>query len=164
MRFSTLEVRANRARPLVLFCSVQFVSFSTLEVRANRASDSRDNLNSERIGFQYPRSSGQSCKGEGAGKRSGRGKVSVPSKFGPIVQGKAHTRSKRRSTRFSTLEVRANRARMLISLSKKMSSCFSTLEVRANRASWRLAPFAIAATRFQYPRSSGQSCKCKFNV
>ena len=61
--------------------------------------------------------------------------VSVPSKFGPIVQD----------------------GRLIVEILATV--CFSTLEVRANRASVQLGRPVVLILLFQYPRSSGQSCK-----
>ena len=85
--------------------------------------------------FQYPRSSGQSCKLRLSCQSCSWSGVSVPSEFGPIVQDNEFPVELAHYIGFSTLGVRANRARP----SRKIPIQFWTM--------------------FQYPRSSGQSCK-----
>ena len=158
--FSTLEVRASRASRRMVSRLGQQQRFSTLEVRASRASPWETSLQYPQLEFQYPRSSGQSCKTkknrvpffsvlsfstlEVRASRASRPEhrpvparpsVSVPSKFGPVVQATLH-----------------------FHIEEEILG-FSTLEVRASRASGRVPGTLTQIQMFQYPRSSGQSCK-----
>ena len=113
--------------------------FSTLEVRASRASNSDPILSLTTSKFQYPRSSGQSCKAEYL-----PGLLAIIASFSTLEVRASRARilpspCRHKTYSFSTLEVRANRASPLAVFSAYQRSSFSTLEVRANRASYNFA-------------------------
>ena len=133
--FSTLEVRASRAsiRPWPVKKGI-IQRFSTLEVRASRASMISRIECRGYVPFQYPRSSGQSCKLDGGEKDLQPINVSVPSKFGPVVQVRTSPDMRPSScvsvpSKFGPV-VQADRPMRPASTLKG----FSTLEVRASRA------------------------------
>ena len=134
--FSTLEVRANRASEQRIDMSCSLFQFQYPRSSGQSCKDSRLSHKTHNFPFQYPRSSGQSCKGIVNMPILVAKTVSVPSKFGPIVQEEG----------FEIIPY------YLFS--------FSTLEVRANRASSEHQSTSPLPIPFQYPRSSGQSCKC----
>ena len=162
LRFSTLEVRASRASVAAMRDTTQSGRFSTLEVRASRASTLRHTYATRALRkFQYPRSSGQSCKLQflrlylvpaqrfstlevRASRASLSARVandelcdvSVPSKFGPVVQGdQDEYNSDAQGHKFQYPRSSGQ------SCKRQMGATVESLH------------------RFQYPRSSGQSCK-----
>ena len=109
-------------------------SFSTLEVRANRARLTPPSRRPATGCVSVLSKFGPIVQACSADSGNDNTQVSVPSKFGPIVQVITEAVQVRICQRFSTLEVRANRASAGPAYEARQRTCFSTLEVRANRA------------------------------